>query len=65
MTDKEGLPALTTQGSRLRVHYICPQIMKLDGGEFNMMAGEFNDFTHVSKEQWDMMEAKIKKVQGS
>ena len=41
------------------------QIVKFDGGEFNAMAGEFNELKHVSKEEWDMMENMVRNVKGS
>uniref|UniRef100_A0A8D0BNJ2 2,4-dienoyl-CoA reductase [(3E)-enoyl-CoA-producing], mitochondrial n=1 Tax=Salvator merianae TaxID=96440 RepID=A0A8D0BNJ2_SALMN len=40
-------------------------VIRLDGGEYVSMAGEFNDLRQVSKEQWDMMEEMIRKTKGS
>ncbi|NXA45469.1 DECR protein, partial [Nothocercus julius] len=41
-------------------------VIRMDGGEFVSMAGEFNDLRKVvSKDQWDMMEAMIRKTKGS
>jgi 2,4-dienoyl-CoA reductase len=39
---------------------VSVQIVKFDGGEFNFMAGEFNELRKVSKEEWDMVENMIK-----
>ena len=41
------------------------QVVKFDGGEFNAMAGEFNDLLKVEKEQWNMLESMIRKTRGS
>ncbi|XP_032830698.2 2,4-dienoyl-CoA reductase [(3E)-enoyl-CoA-producing], mitochondrial [Petromyzon marinus] len=40
-------------------------VVRLDGGEYVSMAGEFNSLKQVSKEQWDMMETMIRKTKGS
>uniref|UniRef100_A0A674GZN4 2,4-dienoyl-CoA reductase 1 n=1 Tax=Taeniopygia guttata TaxID=59729 RepID=A0A674GZN4_TAEGU len=40
-------------------------VIRMDGGEYVSMAGEFNDLKRVTKEQWDMMEAMIRKTKGS
>ncbi|XP_054241419.1 2,4-dienoyl-CoA reductase [(3E)-enoyl-CoA-producing], mitochondrial [Indicator indicator] len=40
-------------------------VVRMDGGEFVSMAGEFNDLRKVTKEQWDIMEAMIRKTKGS
>ncbi|XP_061429075.1 2,4-dienoyl-CoA reductase [(3E)-enoyl-CoA-producing], mitochondrial-like [Lethenteron reissneri] len=40
-------------------------VVRLDGGEYVSMAGEFNGLKQVSKEQWDMMETMIRKTKGS
>ncbi|XP_054023423.1 2,4-dienoyl-CoA reductase [(3E)-enoyl-CoA-producing], mitochondrial [Dryobates pubescens] len=40
-------------------------VIRMDGGEFVSMAGEFNDLRKVTKEQWDIMEAMIRKTKGS
>jgi 2,4-dienoyl-CoA reductase len=34
--------------------------IRLDGGEYNYNAGEFNRLTEVSKQQWDMLESMVK-----
>lgn len=38
------------------------QVVKFDGGEYVSRAGEFNDLKVVTKEQWDMLEAMIRKA---
>ncbi|XP_042664705.1 2,4-dienoyl-CoA reductase [(3E)-enoyl-CoA-producing], mitochondrial [Centrocercus urophasianus] len=40
-------------------------VIRMDGGEYVSMAGEFNDLKKVTKEQWDVMEAMIRKTKGS
>ncbi|XP_010079253.1 PREDICTED: 2,4-dienoyl-CoA reductase, mitochondrial, partial [Pterocles gutturalis] len=40
-------------------------VIRMDGGEYVSMAGEFNDLKTVTKEQWDTMEAMIRKTKGS
>ncbi|NXD66201.1 DECR protein, partial [Eolophus roseicapillus] len=40
-------------------------VIRMDGGEYVSMAGEFNDLKTVTKEQWDMMEAMIRKTKSS
>ncbi|NWI14296.1 DECR protein, partial [Crypturellus soui] len=41
-------------------------VVRIDGGEFVSMAGEMNDLRKVvTKEEWDMMEAMIRKTKGS
>ncbi|XP_050748292.1 2,4-dienoyl-CoA reductase [(3E)-enoyl-CoA-producing], mitochondrial isoform X1 [Gymnogyps californianus] len=40
-------------------------VIRMDGGEYVSMAGEFNDLKKVTKEQWDIMEAMIRKTKGS
>ncbi|NXU57400.1 DECR protein, partial [Turnix velox] len=40
-------------------------VIRMDGGEYVSMAGEFNSLKKVTKEQWDMMEAMIRKTKGS
>uniref|UniRef100_A0A4W5N6L8 2,4-dienoyl CoA reductase 1, mitochondrial n=1 Tax=Hucho hucho TaxID=62062 RepID=A0A4W5N6L8_9TELE len=41
------------------------QIIRMDGGEYVSMAGEFNDLRRVTKEQWAMMETLIRGTKGS
>ncbi|NWW88496.1 DECR protein, partial [Rhynochetos jubatus] len=40
-------------------------VIRMDGGEYVSMAGEFNDLKKVTKPEWDMMEAMIRKTKGS
>ncbi|KFP87583.1 hypothetical protein N311_04450, partial [Apaloderma vittatum] len=40
-------------------------VIRMDGGEYVFMAGEFNHLKKVTKEEWDMMEAMIRKTKGS
>ncbi|XP_068252397.1 2,4-dienoyl-CoA reductase [(3E)-enoyl-CoA-producing], mitochondrial [Nyctibius grandis] len=40
-------------------------VIRMDGGEYVSMAGEFNNLKEVTKEQWDVMEAMIRKTKGS
>jgi len=45
--------------------WMSGSIIKFDGGESVSLAGEFNALSSVPKEQWDMLEAMIKKTKGS
>lgn len=45
--------------------WVSGAIIRMDGGEYVSMAGEFNELTKVTKEQWDMMEAMIRSTKGS
>ncbi|KFQ29810.1 hypothetical protein N332_10949, partial [Mesitornis unicolor] len=40
-------------------------VIRMDGGEYVSMAGEFNSLKEVTKEQWDVIEAMIRKTKGS
>ncbi|CAK6979520.1 %2C4-dienoyl-CoA reductase, mitochondrial [Scomber scombrus] len=40
-------------------------VIRLDGGEYVSMAGEFNELRRVTPDQWTMMEAMIKSTKGS
>ncbi|OCT76969.1 2,4-dienoyl-CoA reductase [(3E)-enoyl-CoA-producing], mitochondrial [Xenopus laevis] len=40
-------------------------IIRLDGGEYVSMAGEFNSLTKITNDQWDMLEQLIRKTKGS
>ncbi|KAJ0055175.1 hypothetical protein NL108_011467 [Boleophthalmus pectinirostris] len=40
-------------------------VVRLDGGEYVSIAGEFNDLRKVSSELWDMIEAMIRQTKGS
>ncbi|XP_073728416.1 2,4-dienoyl-CoA reductase [(3E)-enoyl-CoA-producing], mitochondrial [Misgurnus anguillicaudatus] len=45
--------------------WVSGAIIRMDGGEYVNMAGEFNDLKKVTKEQWAMMEAMIRSTKGS
>ncbi|XP_019405820.1 PREDICTED: 2,4-dienoyl-CoA reductase, mitochondrial [Crocodylus porosus] len=45
--------------------WISGAVIRMDGGEYVSMAGEFNDLRKTTSEQWDMMEAMIRKTKGS
>uniref|UniRef100_A0A3P8SXQ8 2,4-dienoyl-CoA reductase [(3E)-enoyl-CoA-producing], mitochondrial n=1 Tax=Amphiprion percula TaxID=161767 RepID=A0A3P8SXQ8_AMPPE len=40
-------------------------VIRLDGGEYLSMAGEFNELRRVTPDQWKMMEAMIRSTKGS
>ncbi|XP_062986991.1 2,4-dienoyl-CoA reductase [(3E)-enoyl-CoA-producing], mitochondrial [Elgaria multicarinata webbii] len=40
-------------------------VIRMDGGEYVSMAGEFNELRKVTNEQWKMMEEIIRKTKGS
>ncbi|XP_070767760.1 2,4-dienoyl-CoA reductase [(3E)-enoyl-CoA-producing], mitochondrial isoform X2 [Enoplosus armatus] len=40
-------------------------VIRLDGGEYVSMAGEFNELRRVTPDQWKMMEAMIRNTKGS
>ncbi|KAG7276544.1 hypothetical protein CRUP_019594 [Coryphaenoides rupestris] len=40
-------------------------VIRMDGGEYVSMAGEFNELKRVTPEQWAVMEAMIRKTKGS
>lgn len=40
-------------------------VIRLDGGEYVSMAGEFNELRRVTPDQWKMMEAMIRSTKGS
>ena len=42
----------------------CVQVVTFDGGEFNFMAGEFNELTKLPKENWEAIRSTIKKTTG-
>jgi len=46
-------------------NWMTGSVVQFDGGEYNQMAGEFNEMRRVPKEQWDMLEAMIKSQKGS
>ncbi|XP_012678340.1 2,4-dienoyl-CoA reductase, mitochondrial [Clupea harengus] len=45
--------------------WVSGAIIRIDGGEYVSMAGEFNELRTVTKEQWAMMETLIRKTKGS
>ncbi|TRZ03083.1 hypothetical protein DNTS_029883 [Danionella cerebrum] len=45
--------------------WVSGAIIRMDGGEYVNMAGEFNSLKHVSKEEWDKLEAMIRSTKGS
>eukprot|EP01130_Rhizamoeba_saxonica_P010521 TRINITY_DN4312_c0_g1_i1.p1 TRINITY_DN4312_c0_g1~~TRINITY_DN4312_c0_g1_i1.p1 ORF type:complete len:326 (-),score=67.22 TRINITY_DN4312_c0_g1_i1:52-1029(-) len=45
--------------------WMTGQVINFDGGEQNMMSGQFNSLMSVKKEEWDQMEALIRKTKGS
>uniref|UniRef100_A0AAR2LAP9 2,4-dienoyl-CoA reductase [(3E)-enoyl-CoA-producing], mitochondrial n=1 Tax=Pygocentrus nattereri TaxID=42514 RepID=A0AAR2LAP9_PYGNA len=45
--------------------WVSGATIKIDGGEYSFMAGEFNSLSLVTKEQWDVMEAIIRQTKGS
>ncbi|XP_035528164.1 2,4-dienoyl-CoA reductase, mitochondrial-like [Morone saxatilis] len=40
-------------------------VIRLDGGEYVSMAGEFNELRRVTPDQWNMMEQMIRSTKGS
>ncbi|KAF7246376.1 2,4-dienoyl-CoA reductase, mitochondrial [Varanus komodoensis] len=46
-------------------NWVNGAVIRLDGGEYVSMAGEFNDLRKVTSEQWNMIEAAIRKIKGS
>ncbi|XP_076827689.1 2,4-dienoyl-CoA reductase [(3E)-enoyl-CoA-producing], mitochondrial [Brachyhypopomus gauderio] len=45
--------------------WVSGAIIRMDGGEYVSMAGEFNGLKVVTKEEWAMMEAMIRSTKGS
>lgn len=45
--------------------WVSGAIIRMDGGEYVSMAGEFNSLQKVTSEQWDLMEKLIRKTKGS
>ncbi|XP_053324249.1 2,4-dienoyl-CoA reductase [(3E)-enoyl-CoA-producing], mitochondrial [Spea bombifrons] len=45
--------------------WVSGAIIRMDGGEYVFMAGEFNSLQKVTKEQWDIMEKMIRNTKGS
>ncbi|XP_061458781.1 2,4-dienoyl-CoA reductase [(3E)-enoyl-CoA-producing], mitochondrial [Rhineura floridana] len=46
-------------------NWINGAVIRMDGGEYVSMAGEFNELLKVTEEQWNMMEEMIRKTKGS
>ncbi|KAM9308416.1 2,4-dienoyl-CoA reductase [(3E)-enoyl-CoA-producing], mitochondrial [Gastrophryne carolinensis] len=46
-------------------NWISGAIIRMDGGEYVSMAGEFNSLAKIPKEQWDIMEKMIRQTKGS
>ncbi|KAK3551027.1 hypothetical protein QTP70_011520 [Hemibagrus guttatus] len=46
-------------------NWVSGAIIRMDGGEYVSMAGEFNSLSKVTQEQWTMMEAMIRSTKGS
>ncbi|XP_071374611.1 2,4-dienoyl-CoA reductase [(3E)-enoyl-CoA-producing], mitochondrial [Centroberyx affinis] len=45
--------------------WLSGAVIRMDGGEFVSMAGEFNELRRVTPEQWAMMETMIRSTKGS
>lgn len=45
--------------------WMSGSVIRFDGGEYVMRAGEFNDLRVITNEQWDQLEAMIRKTKGS
>uniref|UniRef100_A0A673LEI2 2,4-dienoyl-CoA reductase [(3E)-enoyl-CoA-producing], mitochondrial n=1 Tax=Sinocyclocheilus rhinocerous TaxID=307959 RepID=A0A673LEI2_9TELE len=45
--------------------WVSGAIIRMDGGEYVSLAGEFNGMKEVTQEQWAIMEAKIRNTKGS
>ncbi|KAM8966848.1 2,4-dienoyl-CoA reductase [(3E)-enoyl-CoA-producing], mitochondrial [Pelodytes ibericus] len=45
--------------------WLSGAVIRMDGGEYVFMAGEFNSLQKVTNEQWDVMEKIIRKTKGS
>ena len=44
--------------------FVCLKVILFDGGERNAMGGEFNELQKVAEEEWDMIEATVRKTKG-
>ncbi|KAK3085339.1 hypothetical protein FSP39_001791 [Pinctada imbricata] len=60
--EKEELANLAMYLVSDYANWITGEIIRFDGGEFYSRAGEFNDLKVVTNEQWDMLEALIRKT---
>uniref|UniRef100_A0A8B9H6R8 2,4-dienoyl CoA reductase 1, mitochondrial n=1 Tax=Astyanax mexicanus TaxID=7994 RepID=A0A8B9H6R8_ASTMX len=74
MTDRIPVGRLGTAGEIANLAaYLCSDyaswvsgaVIRMDGGEYVLMSGEFNEMRAVTKEQWDVMEDLIRKTKGS
>ncbi|XP_043921326.1 2,4-dienoyl-CoA reductase [(3E)-enoyl-CoA-producing], mitochondrial isoform X2 [Protopterus annectens] len=45
--------------------WISGAVIRFDGGNYVSIAGEFNELRKVTKEEWNVMEAMIRKTKGS
>lgn len=45
--------------------WVSGAVIRMDGGEYVSMAGEFNELKRVTNEQWSMLEAMIRGTKGS
>ncbi|MGH0167023.1 UNVERIFIED_CONTAM: hypothetical protein FKN15_052110 [Acipenser sinensis] len=45
--------------------WVSGAVIRMDGGEYVSMAGEFNELRKVTTEQWAMLEQMIRKTKGS
>ncbi|XP_077454014.1 2,4-dienoyl-CoA reductase [(3E)-enoyl-CoA-producing], mitochondrial isoform X2 [Stigmatopora argus] len=45
--------------------WMSGSVVRFDGGEYAMMAGEFNELRKVTPEQWKLMEKMIRSTKGS
>ncbi|KAJ8291026.1 hypothetical protein GJAV_G00020550 [Gymnothorax javanicus] len=46
-------------------NWVSGAVIRMDGGEYVSIAGEFNILSKVTNEQWSMMEAMIRNTKGS
>ncbi|XP_053571162.1 2,4-dienoyl-CoA reductase [(3E)-enoyl-CoA-producing], mitochondrial [Bombina bombina] len=46
-------------------NWVSGAIIRMDGGEYVFMAGEFNSLKKVTNDQWDILEKLIRKTKGS
>ncbi|KAK2902790.1 hypothetical protein QQF64_010357 [Cirrhinus molitorella] len=74
LVEKTAMGRLGTPGEIANLAaYLCSDyaswvsgaIIRMDGGEYVSIAGEFNDLKKVTQEQWAMMEAMIRNTKGS
>ncbi|KAG8133762.1 hypothetical protein E2320_011529 [Naja naja] len=46
-------------------NWVNGAVIRMDGGEYVSMAGEFNELRKVTNDQWNIMEQMIRKTKGS